>query len=120
MNKREQLGEPAFGEKLAPILKDIETAIWEHNANFEGERPLYPDEAMRSAACIFIDVLIDRMFAKQEKDGKPLKAREQEVTSVGRMLYETIKTCTGLDLHELQRRLIEEKRANPGAKGKNE
>ena len=86
---RNQFGEPAFGEKLAPILKDIETAIWEHNANFEGERPLYPDEAMRSAACIFIDVLIDRMFAKQEKDGKPLKAREQEVTSVGRMLYDT-------------------------------
>lgn len=117
---RDQFGEPAFGEKLAPILKEIETAIWEHNANFEGERPLYPDEAMRSAACIFIDVLIDRMFAKQEKDGKPLKACEQEVTSVGRMLYETIKTCTGLCLHELQRRLIEEKRANLGVKEKNE
>ena len=62
----------------------------------------------------FIDVLIDRMFAKQEKDGKPLKAREQEVTSVGGMLYETIKTCTGLDLHELQRHLIKEKRAKSG------
>ena len=52
MNKREQFGEPAFGEKLAPVLKEIEIAIWEHNANVEGERPLYPDEAMRSAACI--------------------------------------------------------------------
>ena len=43
-----------------------------------------------------------------------LKAREQEVTSVGGMLYETIKTCTGLDLHELLRRLIKEKRAKSG------
>lgn len=120
MSKREQFGEPAFGEKLAPILEEIETAIWEHNANFEGERPLYPDYAMRSAACIFIDVLIDRMFAKQEKDGKSIEAREQEVNSVGKMLYKTIKTCTGLDMHELMRRLVEEKRANSGVKDKTE
>ena len=110
MSKREQFGEPAFGEKLAPILEEIETAVWEHNANFEGERPLYPDYAMRSAACIFIDVLIDRMFAKQEKDGKSIEAREQEVNSVGKMLYKTIKTCTGLDMHELMRRLPSSRR----------
>lgn len=115
MNRKE-LGEPAFGEKLAPILKEIETAIWNHNANFEGERPLYPDEAMRAAACIFSDVLLDRMYEEQERNNIPQEQRGLQAQNAGAVIYQTIYKFTGLDTRELMQRLIEEMRANTGAK----
>lgn len=105
---REQFGEPAFGEKLTPILKEIETAIWEHNIIFEGERPHYPDEAMRMAACIFTDVLLDRMWVEQERKGIPQDQRKLQAWNAGTVIRQTILKFTGLDTQELMKRLTEE------------
>lgn len=100
---RKGLNEPTFGEKVAPVLEELETAMWEHEAQFEGERPMYPDTAIRSAAKIFTDVLIDRMFAKQEKDGVPFNQRCNEVAEAGELIRQTIIKYTGLDTHVLMK-----------------
>lgn len=95
--------EPYFGEKMAPILEELETAVWEHNVNFEGERPMYPDSAMRSAACIFVDVLMDRMSAEQERKDIPIGMRELQAETAGSVIRQIIMRFTGLDTHELMK-----------------
>ena len=95
--------EPYFGEKMAPILEELETAVWEHNANFEGERPMYPDSAIRSAACIFVDVMMDRMYAEQERKDIPIEVRELQAETAGSVIRQMVLRFTGLDTHELMK-----------------
>lgn len=98
---RKELNEPTFGEKVAPVLEELETAMWEHEAQFEGERPMYPDTAIRSAAKIFMNVMADRMFAEQERKEIPMDQRELQAETLGLVIYHTILKYTGLDTREL-------------------
>jgi len=104
---REQLTEPTFGQELHPILEVIHKAIWEHNANFEGERPMYSDEDMLFASTIIIDVLLDRMFAIQEKHKVEMNVRLNNANEAGTRLRMLIKEFTGLDMPEMMKKWME-------------
>lgn len=74
---RKRMKEPAFGEKLAPVLNDIENAILDHRDMFPGEPCSYSDEAFRSAISIFLDVAVDKMWEYHERLDLPQGARER-------------------------------------------
>ena len=66
---REELNEQTFGEKMSPVLTEIETAIWEHEINFPDEPPRYTDDGFRAAAKIFMSAIVDKMYAKDKEHG---------------------------------------------------
>ena len=107
MDKRQEMNEPTFGQKLHPILEEIYKAIWEHNANFEGERPMYSEEDLLFASTIIIDVLLDRMYALQEKHSVDMNVRLNCANEAGTRLRTLIYDYTGLDMPELMKKWIE-------------
>lgn len=108
MGKRKQLNEPPFGEKLAPVLEELSKAVWEHKANFEGERPEYPDMAMMHAANIFCDILMDRMWEEQERKDIPYEQRGLQAETAGLAIYHMVKKFTGLDTRELTKKWMKD------------
>ena len=49
-----------FGEALSPILRQVELTLWEYERE-NSQPPAFTDNALRSAAKIFMAVLMDRM-----------------------------------------------------------
>lgn len=72
------------------------------------------------AACIFTDVLLDRMWVEQERKGIPQDQRGLQAQTAGAVIRQTILKFTGLDTHEPMNRLVDEMRSNSGVKEKNE
>ena len=73
--KEKEIKEKTIGEKISPILCEIEKTLWEFEAN-DGGKPNYPIEAFRAATKIFLSVLLDKMYNLQENEGMSLENRK--------------------------------------------
>jgi hypothetical protein len=89
-----------FGEKLSPVLVEIETLILENNTARLGP-PFYTDQAFRAACCIFMDALMDKMYATQESEKIEFSDRNNMAESAGIQLRKLVKTYTGIETHNL-------------------
>ena len=98
---REELNEPTFGEKMSPVLTEIETAIWEHEINFPDEPPRYTDDGFRAAAKIFMSAIVDKMYAKDKEHGLSADYMEQHAEEIGWKLRNLCIEQTGYDPHNL-------------------
>ena len=67
--------EPLFGEKLGPVLKEIEDSILEHRDMYPGEPCGYSNDAFRAAISIFLDVAVEKMWEYQERLDMPMESR---------------------------------------------
>jgi hypothetical protein len=88
-----------IGQKLQPILNELEGTIIEFNA-FVGSKPNYPPESLRSATMIFMSVLMDKICDVQEFDKMDFDDREVMATKAGEDIRKLIHTYTGLDSHD--------------------
>ena len=100
MNKRDQLNEPTFGEKLSPVLVEIETAIWEHDA-MDGDAPQYTNDGFRAACEIFISAISDRMFANDAALGCSLEYMAEHAKIVGNEIRRLVREHTNIDTYNL-------------------
>lgn len=66
---REIINEPTFGDKMTPILSEIEDAIIERKLALPNDIPCYGKLAIMSAITIFTDVLLDLALPYWEKLG---------------------------------------------------
>lgn len=66
---REIINEPTFGDKVTPILSELEDAILERKLVLPDDIPCYGEWAVMSALTIFADVLIDRALPYWERLG---------------------------------------------------
>lgn len=66
---REIINEPTFGDKVTPILSELEDAILERKLVLPDDIPCYGEWAVMSALTIFTDVLIDRALPYWERLG---------------------------------------------------
>ena len=89
-----------IGEKITPILVEIELTICEHEEN-RGSTPDYPIEGLRAATKIMMSLLMDKMFELQDKEAIPQEQREAMATSAGKEFRKLIKTYTGIDTYDL-------------------
>jgi hypothetical protein len=89
-----------IGEKISPILAEIEYLILEHEA-LVGEKPCYIDYALRSASRIFSSVLLDKMFELQKLEKIPLNIAEDMAIQAGKEIRQIVKKYTNIDTHEL-------------------
>ena len=89
-----------IGEKISPILEEIESALWEFEAN-SGSKPEYTIEGFRAATKIFMSVLMDKVWELQQDEKIDIKDRESMVIKLGNDVRNLIKTYTDIDTYEL-------------------
>ena len=87
-----------LGEKLTPILEEIEGTLWEHQFAGMG-KPNFSDTALRAAAKIFMDVMIDKMWELQEEED--IEDRIPMGVKLANDLRKLIKTYTNIDTHDM-------------------
>lgn len=86
-----------LGQKLSPILTELEGLIWDSEVYAPGVRPEYPPEAVRAAVKVFASVLLDKQWEKHEKDGDSQADRERMALLAGTAIHKLVLDLTGLD-----------------------
>ena len=90
----------SIGQKLSPILTEIEDTLWEFEAN-RGTKPGYPIEGFRAAIKIFMSVLMDKIWELQSDEKITIDDRIKMVEKAGQDVRSLIKTYTDIDTHSL-------------------
>ena len=89
-----------IGEKLSPILVEIEEALWEHEANVQGQ-PHYSSDGFRAALKIFMSALMDKIYDFQCEEGMQRQDKMKMVQKAGEDIRQFVKTYTNIDTHDL-------------------
>lgn len=92
--------EPTFGEKLSPVLAEIEDAIWEHDVHL-GTPPRYTNDGFRAACKIFISAISDRMFANDAALGCSTEYMNEHAKIVGDEIRRLVREHTNIDTRNL-------------------
>jgi len=95
---RKHFGEPSFGSKLTPVINECADAILEHYEMFKGEKPNYKDGALRSAAIIFGDTIMDKMWELQEKENIKFENRVKMSKHLQKSLNKLVVEMTNIDI----------------------
>ena len=90
----------SIGEKLSPILEEIEGTLFEFEAEELGQ-PLYTGEGFRAAVKIFISVIMDEIWDLQVDIGMPMEDRLVMAKEAGNNIKKLIMKYTGIDTHTL-------------------
>lgn len=85
-----------IGQKLSPVLSEIEDTLWEYEAN-GGLRPEFTMDGFRAATKIFMAAMMDKMWELQSKENMPMDDRTEMAGKCGDTLRKLIKTYTNLD-----------------------
>tara|TARA_R100000656_G_scaffold61465_1_gene47474 strand:- start:12503 stop:12790 length:288 start_codon:yes stop_codon:yes gene_type:complete len=89
-----------LGQRLSPILEEVEGALLEHAAAERG-KPNFTDAGFRAAVQIFQSALMDKMWDLQEQDGMPQKERGRMAQHAGEQIKKLIHEMTGIDTYQL-------------------
>lgn len=89
-----------IGEKLSPILMELEDTLVEFELNF-GYKPEYTIQGFRAVTKIFMSVVLDKMWELQNWDNLSQYDRENMATKCGEDLRKFIKTYTDIDTFDL-------------------
>ena len=89
-----------IGEKLSPVLVEIEDSLWEHEAN-NGTPPRYTDDGFRAICKIFMSGVMDKMWKLQGEEGISFKSKMEMATKAGEDIRKLVKTYTNIDTHKL-------------------
>ena len=90
-----------IGEKISPILIEIEDSLWEIEALYPGIPHEFTKEGLRAAMKIFVATAYDQIWALQEKEGIPIEHRMEMVAKFAEELKKLVFTFTGIDTLEL-------------------
>jgi len=89
-----------IGEKLSPVLAEIEAALWEFEAEV-GIKPEFSDEGFKAGVKIFMSVMMDKLYTLQSKENMPMEDRGNMAMKLGMDIRKLIKTYTDIDTHEM-------------------
>lgn len=89
-----------LGEKLNPVLLEIESTIWLSEADQNGA-PCFTHEGFRAVTKLFFTALMDKMWALQEAEKMDLKTRSAMSDKAGNEVRNLIKTYTGIETREM-------------------
>lgn len=90
-----------LGQKLSPILSELEDALWDFEYAYPNEPAKYSIIGFRGATKIFMSCLLDKMWERQENKLLSKEEREQQATEAGKEVRALIKKYTGIDSHDL-------------------
>jgi len=89
-----------LGQKLSPLLAEIEATLWESEA-MDGVQPHYTEEGFRAAVKIFMSAIMDKMYDVQRCDGMNLDDMAKMATSCGQELSKFVHAYTGINTKKL-------------------
>ena len=89
-----------IGEKLSPVLVEIEDALLEFEA-YVGDQPNFTDDGFRAGIKIFMSVMMDKAFNLQSNEDMSMDTRIKMITKLGEDTRSLIKTYTDIDTHTL-------------------
>ena len=92
--------QPTLGQKLSPILAEIENTLWEKEANLP-EPLLFTEKGRRAGIKIFMAVMLDMLWEYQNKNNVPQEKREHQAEEVGAGINLLVKQYTGVDTKTL-------------------
>jgi len=92
-----------IGEKLSPVLVEIESTLWEFEYYIK-DKPNYTIDGFRAILKIFTSAIMDKMWELQEKENMELEDREQMAVKLGNELRNLILTYTNIDSYELNKK----------------
>ena len=90
----------SIGEKLSPILEEIEGTLFEFEAEELGQ-PLYTEGGFRAAVKIFMSAFMDKVWDKQQLESMPMEDRLEMMEEAGKNIRRLIQIYTGIDTHKL-------------------
>ena len=88
-----------IGEKISPILIEIENTLLEFEANV-GMKPGFTNEGFRAGIKIFMCVMMDKIWELQSNENMDMQDRINMVQKVGDDVRKLVKTYTDIDTHE--------------------
>lgn len=91
---------PPIGQRLSPILAEIEDTLWEHEATL-ATKPEYTVLGFRAAIKIFASAVLDAAFSKMKLEGKNLAEMEKSATDCGKEIRDFVLKYTGIDSKRL-------------------
>lgn len=89
-----------IGEKISPVLIEIEDTLWEFEAN-KGIKPNYTMEGFRAATKIFMSVIMDKVWELQDYDKISMNDRLNMANKCGEDLRKFVKIYTNIDTFDL-------------------
>lgn len=95
-----------IGEKLSPILEELEKAIWSFEVYNLGKLN-YTEDGFRASIKIFMSTLMDKIWELQEKEGMDIENRGKMVEKAGEDLRKLVKIYTDIDTHELYKKVTD-------------
>lgn len=89
-----------IGEKLSPVLSEIEDTLWEYEA-YNGSKPGYTIKGFRAAVKIFMSVLADKIWELQSDENIEMEDRLKIAQKCGEDVRKLVKVYTDIDTHKL-------------------
>lgn len=90
-----------LGEKLSPILDEIALTLWESESVDSPLKPDYTIEGVAGGIKIFMSVMMDAMWNRQESEFLSIQDRKAEASELGESIRQLILKHTGIDTHKL-------------------
>jgi hypothetical protein len=89
-----------IGEKISPILSEIESTLWEFEARYE-KKPGYTTDGFRASIKIFMSAMMDKIWDLQENEKIDFETRCNMAEKCGQEVRKIVKTYTNIDPHDL-------------------
>jgi hypothetical protein len=89
-----------IGEKISPILNQIENTLWEFEAEID-IKPEYTIEGFRSGIKIFMSVMLDKMWELQKNENISQDDREKMAVKLGKDVRNLVRIYTNIDTYDL-------------------
>ena len=90
-----------IGEKLSPVLEEIENALWEFEFDYPHIKPEYTTEGFRAACKIFMSAITDKMYENMQVKGMSQEEAELEAQQLAQELRQLVLLHTGIDTIDL-------------------
>jgi hypothetical protein len=92
-----------IGEKIDPILQEIETALWEFEV-YDTGKPCYPENSLKAATKIFMSVLMDKMYDLQDNENFIMNDRINMAIKAGEDIRKLVKIYTNIDTYDFYKK----------------
>lgn len=89
-----------IGQKLSPVLVEIEDTLLEFEANV-GIKTEFTFDGFRAGIRIFMAVLMDKIWELQTDENIDMDTRCKMVEKCGEDVRQLVKTYTNIDTHKI-------------------
>lgn len=90
-----------IGEKLSPVLEEIENGLWDFEFDYPHIKHEYTTEGFRATCKIFMSAITDKMYENMLVKGISQQEAELEAQQLGQEVRQLVLEHTGIDTIDL-------------------